>query len=105
MQALGWEKGEDGIYVRNGERFHFTIQTRDYEEERIDIAIHVRHAEAGGVEMEVVLVAKFDWNAWDTMVFWAGFATQFDRIWPTGSLITTAVTTPCIIPTRRLTGC
>ena len=64
MQALGWEKGEDGIYVRNGERFHFTIQTRDYEEERIDIAnLMSAMLKQAGVEMEVVLVAKFDWNA------------------------------------------
>ncbi len=74
MQALGWEKGEDGIYVRNGERFHFTIQTRDYEEERIDIAnLMSAMLKQAGVEMEVVLVAKFDWNAgYDG--FLAGFA-------------------------------
>ena len=88
MQALGWEKGEDGIYVRNGERFHFTIQTRDYEEERIDIAnLMSAMLKQAGVEMEVVLVAKFDWNAgYDG--FLAGFATQFDPDMAYGQFVT-----------------
>ena len=78
MEKLGWQKGEDGIYVRNGERFHFTIQTRDYEEERVDIAnVMSAMLKQAGVEMEVVLVTKFDWDAgYDG--FLAGFATQFD---------------------------
>ena len=78
MEALGWKKGDDGIYERNGEKFHFTIQTRDYEEERIDIAnVMSSMLKQAGVEMEVVLVTKFDWSAgYDG--FLAGFATQFD---------------------------
>lgn len=78
MEALGWTKGSDGIYERNGERFHFTIQTRDYEEERIDIAnLMSSMLKQAGVEMEVVLVTKFDWSA-GYNGFLAGFATQFD---------------------------
>ena len=78
MAELGWEKGDDGIYVRNGQRFHFTIQTRDYEEERVDIAnVMSSMLLNAGVEMEVVLVTKFDWQAgYDG--FLAGYATQFD---------------------------
>lgn len=78
MNKLGWEKGSDGVYERDGDRFHFTIQTRDYEEERIDIAnLMSNMLKQAGVEMEVVLVTKFDWTAgYDG--FLAGFATQFD---------------------------
>lgn len=78
MTALGWEKNADGIYERNGMPFHFTIQTRDYEEERVDIAnMMSAMLRQAGVEMEVVLVTKFDWSAgYDG--FLAGFATQFD---------------------------
>ncbi len=78
MEKLGWKKGTDGIYERNGERFHFTIQTRDYEEERVDIAnIMSAMLKQAGVEMEVVLVTRFDWSAgYDG--FLAGFATPFD---------------------------
>ncbi len=78
MTKLGWAKGSDGIYERNGQRFHFTIQTREYEEERVDIAnvMSAMLAQAG-VEMEVVLVTKFDWKAgYDG--FLAGYAAQFD---------------------------
>lgn len=78
MAALGWVKGDDGIYVRNGERFHFTIQTREYEEERVDIAnVMSQMLEQAGVEMEVVLVSKFDWTA-GYNGFLSGYATQFD---------------------------
>lgn len=78
MEALGWEKGSDGIYERNGTRFHFTIQTREYETERVDIAnVLSRMLLDCGVEMEVILVTKFDWNAgYDG--FLAGYAAQFD---------------------------
>ncbi|MCC8030003.1 MAG: ABC transporter substrate-binding protein [Lachnospiraceae bacterium] len=78
MEALGWAKGSDGIYERNGQRFHFTIQTRDYEEERVDIAnLMSSMLLQAGVEMEVVLVTAFDWTAgYDG--FLAGYATQFD---------------------------
>ena len=78
MERLGWKKGTDGIYERNGERFHFTIQTRDYEEERVDIAnVMSAMLQQAGVEMEVVLVTRFDWTAgYDG--FLSGFATPFD---------------------------
>ncbi|MBR5337978.1 MAG: ABC transporter substrate-binding protein [Lachnospiraceae bacterium] len=78
MKKLGWEKGSDGIYARNGQKFHFRIQTRDYEEERVDIAnLMSSMLKKAGVEMEVCLVTKFDWKAgYDG--FLAGFATQFD---------------------------
>ncbi|MDD6614758.1 MAG: ABC transporter substrate-binding protein [Lachnospiraceae bacterium] len=78
MEKLGWEKNSDGIYERNGEVFHFTIQTRDYEEERIAIAnMMSQMLKDVGVEMEVVLVTKFDWSA-GYNGFLAGYATQFD---------------------------
>ncbi len=78
MKKLGWEKGSDGIYERNGQRFHFTIQVRDYEEERVDIAkLMSQQLKEAGVEMEIVLVTKFDWEA-GYNGFLAGYATQFD---------------------------
>lgn len=78
MEKLGWKKGSDGIYERNGQKFHFRIQTRDYEEERVDIAnLMSSMLKKAGVDMEVVLVTKFDWKAgYDG--FLAGYATQFD---------------------------
>ncbi|KIR03372.1 Oligopeptide ABC transporter, periplasmic oligopeptide-binding protein OppA [Lachnospiraceae bacterium TWA4] len=78
MEKLGWKKGSDGIYERNGEKFHFTIQVRDYEEERVDIAkICSSQLKEAGVDMEVVLVTKFDWEA-GYNGFLSGYAAQFD---------------------------
>ena len=78
MTALGWVKGSDGIYERNGEKFSFTIQVRDYEEERVAIA-HVvsRQLKKAGIDMKVVLVTRFDWKA-GYNGFLAGFAAEFD---------------------------
>lgn len=78
MAKLGWAKGSDGIYERRGEKFHFTIQVRDYEEERVDIAnLCASQLKAAGVDMEVVLVTKFDWKA-GYNGFLSGYAAQFD---------------------------
>jgi len=82
MGKLGWTKGSDGIYERNGQKFHFTIQVRDYEEERVDIAnIVSKQLKEAGVEMEIVLGTKFDWNA-GYNGFLSGYAVEFD---PDGS--------------------
>lgn len=78
MEKLGWKKGRDGLYERNGMKFSFTIQVRDYEEERIDIAkILSKQLKDAGVELKIALVTKFDWKAgYDG--FLAGFAVPFD---------------------------
>ena len=78
MEKLGWKKGSDGIYERNGEKFHFTIQVRGHEEERIDIAnICAKMLKEQGVDMEIVVVTKFDWTA-GYNGFLSGYATEFD---------------------------
>ncbi len=78
MEKLGWKKGSDGVYERNGEKFSFTIQVRDYEEERVDIANVVSHQlKQAGVDMKVALVTRFDWKA-GYNGFLAGFAAEFD---------------------------
>ena len=78
MEKLGWKKGADGIYERNGQKFSFTIQIRDYEEERVDIGnVVARMLKDAGVEMKVILVTRFDWNA-GYNGFLAGMAAEFD---------------------------
>ena len=72
------KKGPDGIYARNGERFSFTIQVRDYEEERVDIInVLSRQFKKAGVEMNIALVTRFDWKA-GYNGYLAGFAAEFD---------------------------
>jgi peptide/nickel transport system substrate-binding protein len=78
IEKLGWKKGGDGIYERDGQKFSFTIQVRDYEEERVDIANVVsRMLQSVGVEMKVTLVTRFDWKA-GYNGFLAGMAAEFD---------------------------
>lgn len=78
MAKLGWKKGADGIYERDGRKFSFTIQVRDYEEERVDIInIVSRQLRDAGVDMKIALVTRFDWQA-GYNGFLAGFATEFD---------------------------
>lgn len=77
MAKLGWVKGSDGIYERNGEKFHFTTQVREYEEERVEIAnLTSSMLKQAGVDMEVVLVPKFDHASYDS--FLAGYSTEYD---------------------------
>ena len=90
MAALGWTKNKDGIYERNGEKFHFTIQVRDYEEERVDIAnIVSTMLKKAGVDMEVVLVTKFDWEAGYNGFLYGG-AAPFDPDMSYASFVTNA---------------
>ena len=78
MDRLGWKKGADGIYERNGDKFSFTIQVRDYEEERVDIArVVANELKKAGIDMRIALVTKFDWKA-GYNGFLAGFAAEFD---------------------------
>jgi peptide/nickel transport system substrate-binding protein len=78
MTKLGWTKGNDGIYERGGQKFSFTIQVRDYEEERVDIAnIVASQLKSAGVDMQIALVTRFDWRA-GYNGFLAGYAVEFD---------------------------
>lgn len=78
MEELGWTLGEDGIYQKEGERFAFTVQVREYEEERVDLArICAAMLRRAGVEMQVIVVPHFDFTAgFDAFLY--GNAAQFD---------------------------
>lgn len=90
MEKLGWKQNKDGIYERNNETFHFTIQVRDYEEERVDIAMILSNQlKKAGVDMEVVLVTKFDWEAGYNGFLYGG-AAQFDPDMSYVSFVTNA---------------
>lgn len=78
MRAAGWEKGENGIYERNGQKFSFTVQVREYEEERVDLAnICAAMLKQAGIEMQVVPVTHFDFTVGYNAYLY-GNAAQFD---------------------------
>lgn len=77
MKALGWQKGSDGIYEKNGERLSFSVDVRENEEERIDITnVASQQFKNAGVEMKVNIVQKLDWNTLEA--FLIGQAAPFD---------------------------
>ena len=77
MQELGWTKGADGIYEKDGEKLSFSVDVRENEEERIDIAnIAAQQFKAAGVDMKVNIVQKLDWNSLES--FLIGQAAPFD---------------------------
>ena len=78
MREAGWEQGADGIYVRGGQRFSFSVQVREYEEERVDLAnICSAMLKQAGVEMQVVPVTHFDFTKGYNAYLY-GNAAQFD---------------------------
>lgn len=77
IEALGWTKGADGIYEKNGQRLSFSVDTREFEKERIDIAnIVAQQFKAVGVEMKVNVVQKLNWKTLES--FLIGQAAPFD---------------------------
>ncbi|SDE13953.1 ABC transporter substrate-binding protein [Sporomusa acidovorans] len=77
VEALGWKKGPDGIYEKNGQRLSFSVDVREFEKERIDIAnIAAQQFKAVGVEMKVNIVQKLNWNTLES--FLIGQAAPFD---------------------------
>ena len=90
MTKLGWKKNNDGIYERDGQKYSFTIQVRDYEEERVDIAkLCSDQLKKAGVDMQVKLVSKFDWEAGYTGFLYGG-AAQYDPDMVYSSFVTNA---------------
>lgn len=77
MEKLGWVKGDDGIYERNGQKFEFTVHITDSEEERVDmgklVADQLKNA---GVKMEIAIDSTWDSTQFDSFVY--GEACQFD---------------------------
>lgn len=77
VEELGWKKGADGIYEKNGQRLAFSVDTREFEKERIDIAnIVAQQFKAVGVEMKVNVVQKLNWKNLES--FLIGQAAPFD---------------------------
>jgi peptide/nickel transport system substrate-binding protein len=77
IEALGWKRGDDGIYAKDGERLSFSVDTREYEEERVDIAkIASSQFKQAGVDMQVHIVPKLNWKTLES--FLIGDAAPFD---------------------------
>ena len=70
---LGWTKGSDGIYERNGQKFRFNLMVPESEVERVDIAkLAAKQLQSAGVDMKLEVVSG--WNYTDYDAFLAGQA-------------------------------
>lgn len=77
VEALGWVMGADGIYEKGGKKLSFSVDVRDYEKERVDIAnVASQQFKAVGVEMTVHIMSKLDWSKLES--FLVGQAAPFD---------------------------
>lgn len=77
MAELGWTLGSDGIYEKNGEKLSFSVDAREFEIERVDMAkIASAQFKKLGVDMKVNIVPKFDWKNMQCVLI--GQAAPFD---------------------------
>lgn len=77
MEELGWKLGSDGIYEKNGEKLSFSVEAREFEEERVDMAkVASAQFKKLGVDMKVNIVPKFNWKEMQCCLI--GQAAPFD---------------------------
>lgn len=77
VEQLGWTIGDDGIYEKNGEKLSFSVDARDYETERVDMAnVVAAQLKTVGVDMKVHIVSKVDWKHLES--FLIGEAAPYD---------------------------
>ena len=77
MEKLGWTKGNDGIYQRNGQKFQFSLMVPESEVERVDIAkLAAKQLQSAGIDMKLEVVSG--WNYTDYDAFLAGQAYPYD---------------------------
>lgn len=80
MEKLGWTKGSDGIYERNGQRFSFTLMAPETEVERVDMAMLVSdQLKQAGVEVVVDVRSSWDWSGDDSYLVGEAFLFDADQ--------------------------
>lgn len=77
VEALGWQRGADGIYEKDGRKLSFSVDAREYETERVDLAkVAAQQLREAGIDMQVRIVSKLDWSTLEA--FLIGQAAPFD---------------------------
>ena len=66
MEKLGWTKGNDGIYERNGQKFQFSLMVPESEVERVDIAkLAAKQLQSAGIDMKLEVVSGWNYTDYD----------------------------------------
>ncbi|CQR74397.1 Oligopeptide-binding protein AppA precursor [Sporomusa ovata DSM 2662] len=77
LEKAGWKIGTDGIYEKNGKKLSFTINCKEGDQVRADMAtICAQQLKAIGVDMKVTVQAKIDWD--NQEAFLVGWGSPFD---------------------------
>ena len=77
IEAAGWTMGSDGIYEKNGQRLSFTVNCKEGDQVRADLAaIASQQLAQIGVECKSEIKAKIDWANQDA--FLIGWGSPFD---------------------------
>jgi len=77
LEKAGWKQGSDGIYAKNGRKLSFTVNCKEGDRVRADIAnICAQQFKAIGVDMKVAVQAKIDWD--NQEAFLIGWGSPFD---------------------------
>lgn len=77
LVKAGCEKGDDGYYYRDGEKVSFTINCKEGDQVRVDIAqAAAQQLKEVGIEMKVEIPAKIDWGGQEA--FLIGWGSPFD---------------------------
>lgn len=77
LEKAGWKLGKDGIYEKNGRKLSFTVNCKEGDQVRVDMAnICAQQFKAIGVEMKVAIQPKIDWENQDA--FLVGWGSPFD---------------------------
>ncbi|MDR1135344.1 MAG: ABC transporter substrate-binding protein [Clostridiales Family XIII bacterium] len=77
IEALGWERGADGYYQKDGARLAFEISVRPSDQVRVDMAnICAQNFRDIGVNCTVAINERTDWSGQDA--FLIGWGSPFD---------------------------
>ncbi|EYE89404.1 peptide ABC transporter substrate-binding protein [Fervidicella metallireducens AeB] len=77
LEKAGWKLSKDGIYEKDGEKLSFTVNCKEGDQVRVDIAnICSQQFKKIGVDMKVAVQSKIDWENQDA--FLIGWGSPFD---------------------------
>ncbi len=77
IEAAGWNKGDDGIYEKDGQKLSFTINCSQGDQVRVDMAkICAQNFRDIGVDVKVESPAEIDWAGQEA--FLIGWGSPFD---------------------------
>ncbi len=77
IEAAGWTLGDDGIYEKNGTKLSFTVNCKEGDQVRADLAaIASQQLKEVGVELKVNVTSDIDWE--NQEAFLIGWGSPFD---------------------------